>query len=230
MSAIATQAGMIFAALLASFSGQTQSDLRPVETEFRFGCVGVDFKISHDYKFFNAGTQPIRIDTATANCDCSVVRFADTLVAPDDTASVRLIFNTADFYGPVSKSVRVVTGGSPAQEFKVWYHATVGQWMYQVQPDPVSLFFLPVHSKKTASIINHALDFVEVVDVVLLDDVVAVKTVKKKASQKEKIEFEVTPRSDLKPGEYLTNFTVRFKVPDGLEPLAITIPVKVVRY
>ena len=82
-------------------------DLRFTQDSVNFGCVAVDFKIYHTYKMVNYGKTTIHIDTVTGHCDCTQVRFSDSVVMPGDTAGFLMIFNTADFYGPVEKDVRV---------------------------------------------------------------------------------------------------------------------------
>jgi hypothetical protein len=207
-----------------------KNTLRPESRNYYFGSVGIDFRVAHDFRLINTGSEPVRIDTVDPHCDCTAVRFQDSVVAPNDTARIRIIFNTADFYGPVSKSVRVSSDNFEPREMKLWYHATIGQWQYSVEPDPVSLFFLPVHKKHTLKILNHALDFIAVDHIEILDDIIQVETVRDEASKGGQMEFTVTPQSGLESGEHLTNFTIQFKVPEGLEPLRITIPVKIVRY
>jgi hypothetical protein len=113
---------------------------------------------------------------------------------------------------------------------QVWYHATVGQWIYSVQPTPVSLLFLPAHKQRTLKLQNHSLDFLEIDHIDNLDNMVSINVLKGRVEKGEQIELEVTADPELGPGEHLTNFTLQFKVPAGLEPLRVTIPVKIVRF
>ncbi|MCX6834271.1 MAG: DUF1573 domain-containing protein, partial [candidate division Zixibacteria bacterium] len=82
-------------------------DLRFTEDKYDIGCVGVDFKIYHTIEMVNYGQDTIRIDTMTGHCDCTEVRFRDSVVTPGDTARGLMIFNTADMYGPIEKDIRV---------------------------------------------------------------------------------------------------------------------------
>jgi hypothetical protein len=221
----------ILGILLAVGSAQGREGmLRPLQPEFDFGAVAIDFRILVDFKFVNYGTTDIRIDTADVHCDCSEARFVDSVVAPNDTATVRVIFNTADFYGPVSKSLSIRSTDPITPNLQVWYHATVGQWIYSVQPTPVSLLFLPAHKQRTLKLQNHSLDFLEIDHIDNLDNMVSINVLKGRVEKGEQIELEVTADPELGPGEHLTNFTLQFKVPAGLEPLRVTIPVKIVRF
>jgi len=214
-------------------SGSTlarEGQLRPLQKEFDFGAVGIDFRVACDFRFVNHGTEAIRIDTADVHCDCTEARFVDSVVAPNDTANIRIIFNTADFYGPVSKSLSIRSSDPITPNLQLWYHATVGQWTYSVQPTPVSLLFLPAHKQRPLKLRNHALDFVEIDHLEYLDDKASVKILKGRAGKGEELELEIAANPQLGSGEHLTNFTIQLKVPSDLKPLRVTIPVKIVRF
>jgi hypothetical protein len=112
----------------------------------------------------------------------------------------------------------------------LYYRAQIGQWRYNVRPDPVSLFYLPGKKVKTATLINNELDFIKIRDLRILDDRISVEVTRDEASKGERIEMMVTPKEELPTGTYLTNFEVVLDVPEGLEAFVVTIPVKIVRY
>jgi hypothetical protein len=216
--------------LLFGLTAQAQEGLQYEERIYDFGCVGLDFQVFHDYKLINYGTDTVKVDSVKVTCDCSSIQFLDSIVYPDDTVDFRLSFKTTNYYGPISRSALIYSDDKSNPEMKVYYVSTVGQWMHQVKPDPISLFFIPRHRPKKISISNRILDFIEVEAIQLLDDVIDVKTLKRKAKKGEKVELEVTPRADLNIGNYLTNFRITFKLPEGLDPLLMTIPVKIAKY
>jgi hypothetical protein len=205
-------------------------DLRFTEESFDIGCVGVDFKVFHTFEMVNHGKDTIYIDTVTGHCDCTEVRFRDSTVAPGDTARIRMIFNTANMYGPNDKDIRVHSTDKTAPNQEVRYTANVGQWLFKVEPRPVSVFFLPNQQKRTATIINHALDRISVRDIYLDSNFVDIRTIKSEAEKGESLEFELVPKADLKSGTHLTNYTITVDLPQKAPPLKITIPVKVVKY
>ena len=205
-------------------------DLRFTDEQVDFGCVGVDFKIFHHYQLVNHGKHTVYIDTVTAHCDCTAVRFSDSVVNPGDTARFLMIFNTADFYGPVEKDIRVHSSDAKSPKAYSYYRANIGQWLYSVQPKPVSIFMLPGQKVKTGSLINHALDRISLTNIYLDDDICEIKILTDEATKGETIEFEVTAAPDLSSGTHLTNFTFTVDLHQNLEPLNITIPVKIVRY
>ena len=218
-------------ALGGGASASDLPDLRFTEDSVDFGCVAVDFKIFHTYKMVNHGKTEIHIDTVTPHCDCTQVRFVDSVVKPNDTAEFLMIFNTADFYGPVSKDVRVHSSDKKSPKLYTYYQANIGQWLYSVQPQPVSIFMLPVKDSRTGTLVNHALDRITVTDLVLDDpSICEVKLLKDDADKGDKIEYEVVAGPGLTSGTHLTNFTMTIDLHEEIDPLKITIPVKIVRY
>lgn len=205
-------------------------DLRFTEDRFDIGCVGVDFKIRHTFRLVNHGTNTIHIDTVTAHCDCTEIRFRDSTVAPGDTAKILMIFSTANFYGPIEKDIRVVSTDSKMPAQQIIYSAVVGQWLLRIEPKPVNVFFMPSQKVRTASLLNHALDNISVKDIYLDEPVVDIRVAKQAASKGDSLEFELTPKAELPAGTHLTNYTVTVDLHQNTPPLRITIPVKVVKY
>jgi hypothetical protein len=205
-------------------------DLRCTEAYVDLGCIAVDFKFYHTFHLVNHGQDTIYIDTVTGHCDCTTVRFRDSTVAPGDTARFLMIFNTANQYGPIDKDIRIHSTDKKAPIQEIHYLANVGQWLFKIEPRPVSVFFLPNQKVKTSILFSHALDGISVKDVTLDSNYVNVRTIKGEADKGEGLEFEVTPAPGLKPGTHLTNFTITLNLPQNAPPHRITIPVKVARY
>jgi hypothetical protein len=222
---------VIVAGISGSVFASDLPDLRFTEEKLDFGCVAVDFEIFHTYKMVNHGKTVIHIDTVTPHCDCTQVRFHDSVVHPGDTAKFLMIFNTADFYGAIEKDVRVHSSDPKSPTMYTYYRADVGQWLYSVQPQPVSIFLLPVKKSKTGTLINHKLDQITVTEIVLDDESMCeVRLVKAEASKGENIEYEVVANPNLASGEHVTNFTMTIDLHQDMDPMKMTIPVKIVRY
>ena len=206
-------------------------DLRFTEEGFDFGCVGVDFKVFHTFELVNHGKDTINIERLTGHCDCTEVRFRDSTVAPGDTARIRMIFNTVDMYGPVDKYIGVISSDRKAPQQEVHYKANVGQWLFRIEPKPVSVFFLPNQHLRTATLVNHDLDRISLQDICLDSNIVDIKTIRSEADKGESLEFELAPKPNLKAGTHLTNYTITLNLhQDAAPPLKITIPVKIVKY
>jgi hypothetical protein len=197
---------------------------------YDFGCVGVDFDVYHVFHLINHGDETVRVKSVVPSCDCSSVTFVDSVIAPGDTVSFRLRFNTKDYYGQMSRHVAVISDDKRQPELNVYYFSTVGQWLYRVKPDPASLFFLPGQTTKTVSLTNTDVDNLAVREIDLTDDVIVVESVTKAVAKGGTIQLKVTPRKNLVAGTYETNFRVSLDVAGAEQPLLISIPVKIVKY
>ena len=226
--------GILLAALLLCLSShasaQTPNGLAPLEPEYDFGCIGIDYQVYHNFKLVNYGSDTVRISRVYSNCDCSFVAFADTVVPPQDTASFKLTFNTKDFYGRTPKTVIVISDDKTTPEYRVSYLSTIGQWMHRVRPTPASLFYLPVHKTKTLSIDNLGRTKIHLRDIEPLDDMVTIEPQDEEAEAGESLKIEVKPQEDLPAGTFQSCFRLTFDVEGAKEPLLMTIPVKIVRY
>jgi hypothetical protein len=214
----------------ASVVGSKSSDLKFTEERFDIGCVGVDFKIYHNFKLVNSGPNPIHVDSVLGHCDCTEVRFVDSTIAPGDTSDVLIIFNTANFYGPIEKHITVVSKDANVTSLKAFYSANVGQWLMKIEPQPVSVFFLPGQKIRTATISNHALDHISLKNINLHSDIVNITITKGEADKDGQLELQLTPKPGLSAGTYISNYTVELDLHQNTTPLYLTIPVKVVIY
>jgi hypothetical protein len=197
---------------------------------YDFGCVGIDFDVFHVYSLINQGDVAVHIESVQPSCDCSSVIFTDSTLAPGDTATFRLQFNTKDYYGKMSRHVLVKSNDKRQPELEMYYFATVGQWMYRVKPEPASLFFLPGQTVKTVTLNNSDVDGLTVAEIDVADDFITVEPVTKSADKGGSIQLKVTPRTNLVAGTYKTNFRVSLDVPGAEQRLMISIPVKIVKY
>ncbi len=209
---------------------QARAILQPVEAIYDFGGVGIDFEVLHEYKLVNTGSQPVRLDSVIANCDCSRVWLIDSIIAPGDTGKFGLSFSTKDYYGRTSKAIKVYANGIAQPYFDCFYLSTVGQWFFGLAPNPASLFFLPGQKAKKIVIPNKALKRVEITGLDSYNDAIDIKIIKREAEKGKSLELEVAPKSDLTTGTYRTNFRLTIKLPGDQDPLFLTIPVKIVRY
>jgi len=215
---------------LCPFAAAAQTGLYCPDPTHDFGSIGFDFEVFHDYPLINGSDKTIDIVSCVVTCDCSRALVIDSSLAPGDTAWVRLSFSTTDYYGPSRKTVTIETSDPDAPPLELYYTAQIGQWRYGVRPEPVSLFYLPGKKSKTAALMNPELDFIKITNIERFDDRFSVEIKTEKASKGKSVEMLVAPREDLPAGTYLSNFEVTLEVPDGLEPLVVTIPVKIVRY
>ncbi len=200
------------------------------ETRFDFGHVGIDFILYHDFIYYNRSSDTVRILDVIVTCDCTSARALDSIVAPGDSARIQVHFNTKSFFGEVSKAFKIKTDHPKFPEIEYFYLAVVGQWYNGVQPDPISLFFLPAHKKKRVLIPNPGYDMLTIDSMKVYTNNIIVKTLKRRAGKTESLELEIMPSPEQKSGTLLTNVTLYISRDDEEKPSILTIPVKIVRF
>jgi hypothetical protein len=69
-----------------------------------FGKVIEGEKVTREFVFTNTGTQPLVIKKVIATCACSEIVFPKTPVAPGQTGTITITYNTEGKYGYQNKS------------------------------------------------------------------------------------------------------------------------------
>jgi hypothetical protein len=204
------------------------SKLRPLETSFNFGHVGIEYDLFHTFHLVNTSQKPIRLDTAAATCDCSIVTLRDSIADPGDTIELYLKFNTKNYFGPTSRSILIVT--NEPSTYKINYTADVGQWPYFAKPDPIAFFMLPAHQSLTMKIPN-TVDLTSRLSGIVQQDTNYVVTVTQKEARKnQSIELTITPKTSLKRGTFQSSLRLSLTTSDSPDTTHVAVPVKIVRY
>ena len=68
-----------------------------------FGKIPLNKPASYEYKFTNAGDEPIIIKQVEPTCGCSVAEFTNTPVKPGESGTIKVTYNAATS-GPFTKS------------------------------------------------------------------------------------------------------------------------------
>lgn len=80
-----------------------------------FGTIKEGEKFEHKFVFKNTGTKPLIIDQSWGACGCTVPDWPKTPIAPGQTASINVIFNSTDKVGHQEKHV-YVTANIPTKK------------------------------------------------------------------------------------------------------------------
>jgi hypothetical protein len=74
-----------------------------------FGTVNAGEKVGVVFRFKNSGNKPLYVESATAQCGCTVAEFTQGAVMPGKEGFVKALFNTEHQPPTVHKTVTVVT-------------------------------------------------------------------------------------------------------------------------
>ena len=83
------------------------------ESLYDYGTVDEGAIVSHRFSFTNTGNSPLIITSATSTCGCTVPEYPEGPIAPGDTSSVKVVFNTDNKSGPQKKPVTLVANTYP---------------------------------------------------------------------------------------------------------------------
>ena len=225
----------VFAATTAHVAEQAPSgnaDPRsPVDQiVFDFGHVGIDYNVYYRYPFVNHSADTVHIKDIVVHCDCSSAFAVDTLLAPGDSTTINLRYNTRNFYGPQNKQVTVISDYPSEETLNLFYLSIVGQWFEGVKPDPLAAFFLPPHKVHTITIPNERYDRLSIAQIDQANDYYDVLPVKGEAGKGESLAIEIRPSENLQAGTRQSNVSLTVDPGELGELIRLTIPIKIVRY
>ncbi|MBW1803866.1 MAG: DUF1573 domain-containing protein [Deltaproteobacteria bacterium] len=224
---------LIAAIPLTVFSGSDQRMLNAwleYQEIYEFGHIGLGYKVFHGFIITNQGDKPVRIEKVSSTCECNYAFASDSTIAPGDSISILMSFETTNYYGRTSRSVVVETDHPKVPEITFYHQSTIGQWYYNMKPDPISLFFLPGHSSRKIVLPNPDLERVELSGFEISHPHFDVKVVTGETDRGGQLELEILPRAELKAGTHLSSLTLTVKLPGEAKDYVLTIPVKIARF
>jgi hypothetical protein len=83
------------------------------EYEHLFGKVTEGEKLSNVFSFKNEGTGSLIISAATASCGCTVPKYDRKPIAPGESGSIEVIFDTSGKSGMQTKTITVRSNAKP---------------------------------------------------------------------------------------------------------------------
>ncbi len=111
------------------------------------GKVAKGEKIEHAFKLRNAGDETLTVREVKASCGCTVASY-DKEIAAGETGEISAVVSTANFNGPIAKSVTVFTSDSENPKITLVVKATVEPL---VQVDPGYARFIVLEGAGTES-------------------------------------------------------------------------------
>jgi hypothetical protein len=85
-----------------------------IDSVFDFGTIIQDEKVSFNYRFKNAGTNPLIIFTASASCGCTVPEKPEKPIMPGEEGFIKVEFNSSGKTGRQLKDITVTANTVPA--------------------------------------------------------------------------------------------------------------------
>jgi len=105
---------LVFGYVGMGFAQTNTPRIQFAATEFDFGKLKAGDVIKHAFVFTNTGTATLEITDVRPSCGCTTAGSYDRQVAPGQTGSIPLQFNSTGFNGELGKVVTVICN-DPAQ-------------------------------------------------------------------------------------------------------------------
>lgn len=81
-----------------------------------FGSITQGEKVSYSFKFKNTGKKNLIISSANGSCGCTVPQYPKNPIAPGQSASIDVVFNSEGKEGKQDKSVTLMANTNPASK------------------------------------------------------------------------------------------------------------------
>jgi hypothetical protein len=80
---------------------------------YDFGLIIQGEKVSHAFKFRNVGGSDLVITSASASCGCTVPKYENKPVKPEESGEIEVVFDSENREGIQNKSVTVLANTQP---------------------------------------------------------------------------------------------------------------------
>ncbi len=195
---------------------------------FYFGYMPRDAIVAHTYWMMNNGNDTLDIISLKPSCGCTAAPLKQDRIAPHDSASFTISFNSKLLTGKVVKEVDVFTNDPSAKSKSVRFFAVVNQQHPKVHVEPQTLRFAKFGSEdgrliKQLTITNGFDDAISVSLPEFPDKYFTVdkRSVKIEGGQQATLTIEQV-KVPTDKDDYLTSLTLQF---EGPETERITVPI-----
>jgi hypothetical protein len=93
------------------------AEMQFLETTYDFGLVDEGTKVIHVYTFTNTSDEVLVLQDAKGSCGCTVPQWPKGPIAPGETASLTVEFNSKNKQGKRNQKVTITANTSPPQTF-----------------------------------------------------------------------------------------------------------------
>jgi hypothetical protein len=90
-----------------------------------FGSVYTGQILKHTLTLRNTGFDTLKISSVKASCGCTAAMASSHQIAPGDTATVSIAFNSTGYMGHLAKNIRIASNDSTSQPMYVYFKVNV---------------------------------------------------------------------------------------------------------
>ncbi|MCM2359834.1 MAG: DUF1573 domain-containing protein [Geobacteraceae bacterium] len=116
-----------------------------------FGSIGQGQKVEHTFIIRNRGDAPLTIRKVRPACGCTAVTTSASVIAPGRTGEIKATFDSANYSGPVQKTVSLDTDDPKVPSSLLYLKGTVIEEV-RINPRQLNLGQVQVGTTKKASL------------------------------------------------------------------------------
>ncbi|MGI8893794.1 MAG: DUF1573 domain-containing protein [Bacteroidia bacterium] len=95
----------------AAASSSEEPDFKFEVEEYNFGTVKEGDKVEYEFRFTNAGNEPLIISNVQSTCGCTVPDWPKEPIQKGQTAGIKVIFNSAGKVGLQNRPITIFSNG-----------------------------------------------------------------------------------------------------------------------
>ena len=221
---------IVVALTLMCSIAQGNPELKANVASINFGHIGVDYNLYYTFEIHNTGTSELVLHDVRPSCDCSKTYITDTIVAPGQFTTIKLRFNTKNWYGDTDQYITIKSNDPKLPTVQIPYKSFVGQYIRGIVPNPKALFLLPGKSQGQIEIANTNHDLLDLEILDQADPFYRLAIVKNRAEKREKLVIKVIAETILEKGTHESSFRIQVNASGRDKPTIVTIPIKIVKY
>ena len=178
-----------------------------------FGDVYTDNAYARILTIVNAGTDTLRLGDINADCSCAVGDLKSKVIAPSDSESMRVMFNSHAHEGTVKQNLVMSTNDPKERLVRISIYATVNR-LYTVIPDELKFGQIPAGTPRRESvrIVSASSDTLRIVSIQTKSDAISVQAKSTVIPPNGQTELTVVARSKV-PGPHFGGVVVTFDDP-----------------
>ena len=98
---------------LANVDTMPPTTVKIIDTTYDFKNIKEGEIVEYNYRFQNIGNKPLVIQNAVASCGCTVPEKPDHAIAPGETGSIKVKFNSDRRPGQAHKTITINSNARP---------------------------------------------------------------------------------------------------------------------
>ena len=100
-------------ATMAEMAAHDSTTVQLIDSLYNFGTVTEGEKVTYNFRFKNTGKKPLIITNTTASCGCTVPEKPEKPILPEETAFIKVVFNSKGKAGMNHKTITVTSNALP---------------------------------------------------------------------------------------------------------------------